>query len=68
MKFLINEKNQVQCPQCGQWVDMVHNENTKHHDIYHCRRQWSVFITKEDLTNNGKGKEKGKENQVKRKK
>ena len=50
MKILINEKKQAQCPECGQWVDMVWNDKVSQHEITHCNgRKWAIFISKEDL-------------------
>lgn len=67
MKFLINEKKQTQCPECGKWVDMVHNETIDQYEIEHCRRKWCLFITKEKLENPEKAEVK-KNKKIKKKK
>lgn len=64
MQFNLNEKNQAQCPECGQWVNMIFNENINMHEIEHCRRKWCIFINKnklEELFKEEKTKKKRKE-------
>lgn len=43
MDILINEKNQAQCPKCGQWVNMIYNDKNKKFEISHCRETWILY-------------------------
>lgn len=49
MNIPINEKKQGQCPHCGQWVNMIHNEKTLLHEITCCHKTYAIFIDKERL-------------------
>lgn len=71
MKSNINEKGEVQCPECGQWVKLVHNDKTLMHEIEHCRKKWSFFIDKqkiEEYMNGEVESKKKKKSKTKRKK
>lgn len=54
MKFLVNEKKQAQCPECGKFNLLKHNDQTLMHEFSCCRRKFSVFIDKEKLEEIGK--------------
>jgi Zn-finger nucleic acid-binding protein len=49
MDIPMNEKKEAQCPHCGKWVNMVHNEKTLLYEISCCSHTYAIFIDKEKL-------------------